>query len=86
MKTAAHPEACMTNHGLIKLIVIDALGKQGKTWEEFKRKMPRTSRGKQTKTSGGIQAELETQTRLARVRIAKKPIDEPIGDIIPKKE
>ena len=26
VKTATHPEACVTNHGVIKLIVLDALG------------------------------------------------------------
>ena len=71
VKTTAHPEACVTNHGLIKLIVLDALGQRGKTWEEFKRKRPRTSRGKQTTTLGGSQAEGETQTRLVGVRIGK---------------
>ena len=70
----------MTNNKIIKLIVLDALGQQGKTWEEFKRKIPRTSRGKQTVTSGGSQAEVETQTQPTGVRIGKKPIDEPIGD------
>ena len=84
MKTTAHPEACVTNHRLIKLIVLDALGQQGKTWEEFKIKRPRTSRGKQAMTSGRSQAKVETQTQPAGVRIGKKPIDELIGDRIPK--
>ena len=36
VKKTTHPEACVTNHGIINLIVLDALGQQGKTWEEFK--------------------------------------------------
>ena len=62
VKTITHPEACVTNHGIIKLIVLNALGQQGKIWEEFKRKRARTSQGKHTTTSGGIQAEVEIQT------------------------
>lgn len=53
VKTSTHPEACVTNHGLIKLIVLDSLGHKGKNWEEFKKKRSGTSRGKQTMTSGG---------------------------------
>ena len=60
VKTVAHLEACVTNHRLIKLIMLDALGQQRKTLEEFKRKTPRTSWGKQTTTSGGSQTEVET--------------------------
>ena len=60
VKTTTKPEACVTNHGLIKLIVLDALGRQGKSWEEFKRKIPRASPRKQTMTSGGSQAKVET--------------------------
>ena len=36
-------------------------------------------------TSGGSQAEVETWTHPVGVRIGKKPIDEPIGDIRPQK-
>lgn len=36
VKMISHPEACVTtNHGLIKLIVLDVLSQKGKNWEEF---------------------------------------------------
>lgn len=52
VKMTAHPETCVTNHCLIKLIVLDALSQQGKKWEEFMRKRPRTTCRMQTKTTG----------------------------------
>lgn len=33
VKTTVHPEMCVTNHGLIKFIVLNALSQQGKNWE-----------------------------------------------------
>ena len=53
MKTTTHPEAHVTNQKIIKLIMLDALGQQGKTWKQFKRERARTNQGKQTTISGG---------------------------------
>jgi len=38
-----HLESCVTNHGLIKLIVFDALEREGKSWEAFMSRKTRTS-------------------------------------------
>lgn len=43
MKKVVHPETCVTNHSLIKLIMLDALSCQGRKWEYFMRKKPRTT-------------------------------------------
>lgn len=43
MKKIAHPENYITNHDLIKLIVLDTLSHQGKSWDEFMRKKARTT-------------------------------------------
>ena len=54
VKTTTHPKACVTNHELIKFIVLDALSQQGRSWEEFKRKMPRKNRRKLFGTLEGV--------------------------------
>ena len=83
-KMAAHPETCVTNHGLIKLIVLDALNQKGMSSKDFKRKRPRTSQGKQDGTLGEIREEARSQTWYSKVGIEKRPLDKPIGDKRPK--
>jgi len=51
MKVVVHMENCITNHGLIKLIIMDALECQGRSWEEFMSRRMRTSCWKQDETS-----------------------------------
>lgn len=37
VKVVSHLETCVTNHDLIKLIIMDALEHEGRSWEEFMR-------------------------------------------------
>lgn len=84
VKTTVHLETCVTNHGLIKLIVLDSLSWQCKNWQEFIRKRPRTTRRKQTETSEEAPEVTKEQPQPSIVRVNKRAVYKPIGDKGPK--
>lgn len=85
IKTAAHPEICVTNHGLINIIVLDTLSRQGRSWEEFMRNKAKTTSRKQIGMSeDAVTAETKEQPQPSKVRVAKRPVEKPIDDRWPK--
>lgn len=50
VKVVAHPKTCVTNHGLIKLIIMDDLECQVWSWEDFMSRKMRNSHQRQAET------------------------------------
>lgn len=80
IKTIVLAETCVTNHGLINFIMVDTLRHQGRSWEEFIRKKARTTLRKQTGTSEEAPVVTKEQPQRSKVRVGKRPVENPIGD------
>ena len=87
VKTSIHPEAYITNHGLIKLIVLDALEQQGRNWDEFISQKERSSWKRETKISDVLKETEETGEwgQYSRRKTKKRSLKNMIGGMIPKK-
>lgn len=75
-----HPKTCVTNHGLIKLIVLDDLSQQGKNWEEFMQKRLDTTPKRKIETSEEAQEVKKDQPQPSKVRVNKNSVGKPIVD------
>lgn len=88
VKIVAHPKSCVTNHELIELIVLDALERQGKSWEEFMSRKIRTSRWRKAEIPDDAPREFretEAQGKSLGGRIEKISLETLIGSRILKK-